>query len=137
MITSSIIPVAQRFNFFPQITKQYLHFEQAIYYFADMFIEGYEGGYWEFSNLSNGGKICYLKTNELLTLSNAMNYQTATMSSEAAGICIMLVALSRYSMISYSQGDGEELERFGLLHSQVEAYARQHYEWSLIQRIID
>ena len=137
MITASIVPIEERLNFLPLITKQYLYFEQAIYYFADKFIQDGHSAYWEFSTLSNGGKFCYPKASSTLTLSNAMNYQTVTLSAEAAGICIMLVVFSHYSMIAYEQGDDVELERFAQLHSQLDDYARLHSEWSKIGRFID
>ncbi|HFQ5361928.1 TPA: hypothetical protein ACGVAY_004333 [Vibrio vulnificus] len=61
MITASMVPAEERLNFFPSITKQYVHFEQAVFYFADLCIENYRGGYWEFVALSNGGLFCYPK----------------------------------------------------------------------------
>ncbi|CAH1592505.1 Antirestriction protein (plasmid) [Vibrio harveyi] len=137
MITASIVPTEERFNFFPSITKQYVHFEQAVFYFADLCIENYHGGYWEFVALSNGGLFCYPKTNETLTLTNSMNYANVTLSNEAAGICIMLMTLSRYSLIAWEQGDQEEVERFAQLHNQLDMFARDHEEWSSIAIFID
>ncbi|EGU37784.1 antirestriction protein [Vibrio scophthalmi] len=137
MITASIVPVEERFNFFPLITKQYIYFERAIYHFADKFVQDKRSAYWEFATISNGGKFCYPKSSSALTLVNVMNYQTVTLSAEAAGICIMLVVFSHYSMIAYEHEDGDEMERFAQLHSQLEAYAMLHPEWSKIGRFID
>ncbi len=137
MITASIVPAEERFNFFPSITKQYVHFEQAIYHFAEQCIEGYYGGYWEFVVLSNGARFCYPKTDMLLRLTNTMNYACESLTGEAAGIALMLMALSRYSLIAYAQGDQEEVDRFAQLHVQLDDYVRHHAEWPSISRFID
>lgn len=137
MITASMVSAEERFNFFPSITKQYVHFEQAVFYFADLCIENYRGGYWEFVALSNGGLFCYPKTNETLTLINSMNDANVTVSSEAAGICIMLMALSRYSLIAWEQGDQREMERLAQRHNQLDEFARDHEEWPSIAIFID
>ncbi|MCG9589994.1 antirestriction protein [Vibrio harveyi] len=66
-----------------------------------------------------------------------MNYANVTLSNEAAGICIMLMTLSRYSLIAWEQGDQEEVERFAQLHNQLDMFARDHEEWSSIAIFID
>ncbi|EPI2026876.1 antirestriction protein [Vibrio vulnificus] len=137
MITASMVPVEERFNFFPSITKQYVHFEQAVFYFADLCIENYQGGYWEFVALSNGGLFCYPKMSGILTLTNSMNYADVMLSNEAAGICIMLMVLSRYSLIAWEQGDQKEVEHFAELHQQLYEFALGHTEWLEIAKFID
>lgn len=122
---------------FPSITKQYVHFEQAVFYFADLCIENYHGGYWEFVALSNGGLFCYPKMSGILTLTNSMNYADVTLSNEAAGICIMLMVLSHYSLIAWKQGDQKEVERFAQLQQQLNEFALDHTEWLEIAKFID
>lgn len=137
MITASIVPVSERINFFPSITKQYIHFEQAVYFTAEKLIEGYSGGFWEFVELSDGGKFCYPVSGSTFFVSNSMNYGNAELSPEATGICVFLIMLSHYSMSVYHNGDASEYRRLNELYYSVESYARTLTEWPKMQCILD
>jgi len=57
MITASIVPAQERFNFYPSITTNYQYLEQAVYHFFDRFITYYSGVYWELVTLDHGRKL--------------------------------------------------------------------------------
>ena len=137
MIASFIIPTEERLNFLPSMAEKYLHFENLLYHFAEQVIEGYNGGYWEFVGLSNGGQFVFPKMKTPITLDNPNNFAKVTLSDESAGICIMLVTLSNFACHEYYYGEEKEVERLSTYHALLMEYAQQHSEWDKIEVFID
>lgn len=137
MITSSIVPAQERFRFYPSITANYQYLEQAVYHFSDRFITDYSGGYWEFVTLDNGGKFAYPEMGESVAVNNAYNRTSASLSKEAAGICIWLITLSNCAISAYHHGNSAELESLSEHHVLLMDYAREHAEWESIALVID
>jgi hypothetical protein len=68
-IKSSLIADDTRRNFLINHLGSYaIQFEQMVYKLSDMLIEDYNGGYWEFYELSNGGLYMELQTSEMVFL---------------------------------------------------------------------
>ncbi|MDN4697400.1 antirestriction protein [Vibrio parahaemolyticus] len=103
MITASIVPTQERPNFYPSMTSNYLTVEQAVYHFSDQFLPDYSGGYWEFVTLSNGGKFAYPEMGEPVAVNNDYNCASASLSKEAAGICIWIIMLGNCAMSAYQR----------------------------------
>ncbi|MDC5711138.1 antirestriction protein [Vibrio europaeus] len=137
MITPSILNQEQRLNFFPSITKQYIHFESAIYHFFRLFCGDYDGGFWEFVELDNGGKFLFPKGEKTWNISNPYNHASFELSAEAAGVCITLVTYSFYAMTAWEKGDQEEVDKLAKLEQQLYQYAMQLDEFNRIECILD
>jgi hypothetical protein len=137
MITSSILGQDDRLRFFPSITKQYIFFEQAIYHFFEKMCEDYDGAYWEFVELDNGGKFLYPLGKETWFLINANTQESHELSAIAAGICVTLVTLSYYAMSAWERGDQEELNKLSNLEHQLYQFSIQGDEAEAIRAIVD
>lgn len=134
IIHRSTVPLKQRSDFWPDYfngIKGWPTFEVVIFTTMDQFCDDYEGGYWEYCTLSNGGAFIYPDlNNEILTLFNPHNGNEAQMSCEAAGIAVCLMM---YSLWSFQTESDTLVERF----YQLRDYAIQHPESSAIFLLID
>ncbi|GLR76795.1 hypothetical protein GCM10007855_36700 [Aliivibrio sifiae] len=137
MLTTSIVPVKERFAFLPSITKDFLSFEATLFSFAEMFSENYQGAYWQFISLSNGGKFLYPELEGSVRAINTYSHADVTFSSEAYGLCLTLMALSQRNAIAHRNGDEEENERLYTLYHQVRDYALEHKDAEFILTFID
>ena len=137
MLTPSIVPVKERFTFLPSITKHFLSFESVLFSFAERFSEDYQGAYWQFVSLSNGGKFMYPEIEPSVRAINSFNYTDVTLSSEAYGICITLMALGHFNALAHERGDEQENERLHALYHQLRDHALEHKESDYILEFID
>lgn len=91
----------------------------------------YQGAFWEFSMLSNGGAFIWPDMLEpSLQMFNPHNGNEAELSPEAAGIAVCLLV---YSIWSFKTESPVLVEYFYLLRD----YAIQHPEQAQIFRLID
>lgn len=137
MLTSSIVPVKERLAFLPSITTQFLSFEVTLFSFAEKYSKDYQGAYWQFVSLSNGGKFMYPDLGKSVSAVNSYNEINVTFSSEAYGICITLMALSQFTAMAHRNGDEEDNERLYALYHQLRDYALMHEDAEFILAFID
>jgi hypothetical protein len=112
----------------------FMYVEQAVFNTAKHFSEDYNGGFWDFYQLSNGG---FLMTPENpMTITNTYNFTEETVSAEAAGIVFCILTYSRLgdSIIEKQPELAEILYRHINL---LKDYAEQHEEAVKIYRLID
>ncbi len=84
----------RRSNFLHKMTgNQFLRFEGLAYNLADNFSENYNGGYWDFYALDNGGFFMALDKKDTYRFVNAMNYTDIELDGVAFGAVITLFAL--------------------------------------------
>lgn len=104
-ITKSVVSIQDRHNFLPSINKSsFLIIEGLLYHYADKYIQGYSGGYWEMITLSNGGKFMFLSNSEEVLLTNPMNYFSKKVSSETAGLALCALVYAHISETNYIKG---------------------------------
>ena len=123
MITASTVSAEKRINFLPSITKQYVYFEHFIYHYFSQSCRQSMVAYWEYVELSNGGKFMFPKMDKPLVLFNH-----TSLSDRAAGICMTLVALDEYSRTALHHRDNAEAIRLKALYKSLREYAKQHTE---------
>lgn len=133
-ITMKLVPDEQRldflFNHFGAV-KGWATFEIVTFTTMGQFCEDYNGGYWEYCTLSNGGAFIYPDiSEEALTLFNMHNGNEAQVSCEAAGIVVCLIL---YSIWSFQTKSELMCDRF----YQLRDYALQHSESAAIFHLID
>lgn len=105
--------------------------ESDIFTLMDKMCELYQGAFWEFSMLSNGGVFIWPDMPETsLHLFNPHNGNEAELSPEAAGIAVCLMV---YSIRSFKTESPVLVEYF----YQLRDYAIQHPEQAQIFRLID
>ncbi|HGF1391230.1 TPA: antirestriction protein [Klebsiella pneumoniae] len=105
--------------------------EGDIFNLMDKMCDVYQGAFWEFSILSNGGAFIWpdmLETS--VRMFNPHNGNEAKLSPEAAGIAVCLMA---YSIWSFKTEGPVLVEYF----YQLRDYAIQHPEQTQIFRLID
>lgn len=128
------VPLSHRSDFWPTYfngIKGWHTFEVVIFTTMGQFCDDYDGGYWEYCTLSNGGAFIYPDLHqETLTLFNPHNDNEANVSCEAAGIAVCLMM---YSLWSFKTKSETLVERF----YQLRDYAIQHPESSAIFHLID
>jgi len=130
-ITASRVSASQRLNFLPRHFGRYMmKVESSIY---DQFREiapAYDGGFWHYVDLSNGG--CYLAPEgETFLIDQPSNYFRGIVSADAAGVIVTLYVLSAMSF-KYSE---EPL--FADHFHQLREFAAEHGEAALIFSAID
>ncbi|ALP54995.1 antirestriction protein (plasmid) [Candidatus Tenderia electrophaga] len=130
-VTATQVRDADRVKMLPKyFGRDLMRVESAIYAFMDRLCENYQGGYWDFYELSNGGFYMAPATEEMLNLSWAENYFQGEMSADAAGVVACLFA---YNHLAWETRD----ESLILMYESLREYVGFHTEASLIFRAID
>jgi len=134
-VTSTIVADADRLDFFPTyFGKYFMAGENLLYVHADRFVQNYQGGYWNFYTLSNGGFFAALDTDKEQHVVIADNYCSERMSAEAAGVTLMLFVLGRLLAARIPEN---ESDRFIDLYHKLREFALEHAEAQAILTAID
>jgi len=98
VITRTPVPEDQRLETTARLFDIYfpMQIEPFIYGITDRIAHGYNGGYWDFFSLSNGGFYMAPSTDKVFHVS-CENYFQATLSADALGITSCLYAYSHFS----------------------------------------
>lgn len=114
IITAELVPEALRMDAADGMfgIRFPLKLEPAIYKFAECLSSEYNGGYWEFFTLSNGGFYMTPDATEHFQVSSENGWE-GKLSADALGIAACLYA---YSHLSFAGGDFGEL-------------CAEHYHW--------
>lgn len=101
-ITSQLIAEDQRVNHTAVLFGMNfpLHLEPFVFFMADTICEEYNGGYWEFYALSNGGFYMAPYTDKLFHVCCENGYE-GNLSATAFGITCLLYS---YSHLSFGEG---------------------------------
>jgi hypothetical protein len=130
-IIASKVPNRQRLSFLPRYLGSHMLMGEALVYAAlESMSDDYNGGYWEFYDLSNGGFYMAPAIDKKLRLTCSGNYFDGEVSADAAGIIATLMALNQLSW--QTRGD-HYIRLFYLLRD----FATEHPESALILRAID
>lgn len=105
--------------------------EPMIFQFASQLAPAYNGGYWSFYQLSNGGFYMAPHLEEPFAVIADNGYE-GTLSADALGITACLYA---YSNLSF--GDGSFGEKCGRHYHWLYEFAMQHLEAAAIRAAID
>jgi len=130
-IYSTKVKQSQRMAFLPKHTgRNFLRFESLIYSTMSSVCAEYNGGYWDFFDLSNGGFYMAMDLHPKISIFVDGNGYDGRMSSDAAGIVATLFALNRLIWVTESD---ELCSKYELLLD----YAEQHKESGKIFAAID
>mgnify|MGYP006075742859 CR=1 FL=1 len=130
-IESVKIEDSTRLIFLPEhLPKAYLLFEKHCFRSMEIICNSYNGGYWDFFNLSNGG--FYIAPTEIESYQICVidNYFDGILSAKATGIVTTLFALNA---LSWETKSSHVIDKYELLI----AFAKQHKECKLIFSAID
>ncbi len=114
IITAELVPEALRMDIADGMfgMRFPLKLEPAIYKFAEYLSSEYNGGYWDFFTLSNGGFYIAPDDDQPFLVSSENGWE-GKLSADAFGIAACLYA---YSHLSFAEGDFGEL-------------CARHYHW--------
>lgn len=130
-VTSTIIPEELRLNVLPRyLGGHYLSGEMMVYDWAARLCRSYQGGYWNFFALSNGGFYMAPEGMERIHVRWHLNGYSDTMGADAFGITVTLFALCH---LAEKTLDDAIIERF----HQLREFATHHVEAANILRAID
>lgn len=137
LITATLLPDAQRLHFWPQHfggIPQWILLEPHIFGWMDRLYKNYSGGIWRFYTLSNGGAFMAPEPDdehdELWTLFNAMNGNSAEINPMAAGITVCLLKYSHHACRT-------ECDAMTAHYYRLRDYALNHPECNAIMHLID
>ena len=92
-ITSQVVERRKRFGTLHRTLGPYAYqVEMLSYSIADRLIDGYNGGDWDYAEVSNGGMFAYIDEERFFLQS--MNGSEYELSGEAAGLTVWLFASS-------------------------------------------
>lgn len=115
----------------------FIRAENNVYSYAARYLDGYDGGVWDYATISEGGGFMKPEGDERWHFCNPLNFADLTLSSEAAGIVITALVLNHRSWM-YDHHDEEELCRlYCRRHRELMAYAECHPEADAILRALD
>lgn len=131
-MTATQVPDSARLDFLPRhFGRLMMRIESKIYGRFQQLCPDYNGGYWEFFDISNGG--CYLapRSQEQYRIVQPNNHFSEVVSADAAGIIITLYAMSELAF------DYQDNDIFAERFHQLRDFAATHRERALIFRAID
>ena len=121
-ITAQQVAEADRMDFLPRHAgHRFLLVETTVYRMLEQLSTDYQGGYWDFYTLSNGGYFMAPTDPAQLRLCCDGNGYSGIVSAEAAGIIACSMALNRLSFQFEGDGLAEafyQLRDFALAHPE-------------------
>ena len=127
--------IGQRLYFLPHyLGRAHAAFQNRLFYFAKQLLEPYDGGYWEFYHLSNGGFVMALDDDEAITV-NSPNGSSAAVDAETASIVVCLMTLSDLSFTL--QVNSDELHKVITSFHALREFSLEHPSSNTILKLID
>lgn len=131
MIERTLVPEEQRLDFLPKHCGKYhyMMFEMTVYSMARRLCAEYDGGLWQYYELSNKGWYMALDDDRTFRVVWAGNYYEGDMSADAFSITANLYA--------YNVMFGSQDELFVPAYYALREYAAEHAEAKKILAAID
>ncbi|MFK3663585.1 antirestriction protein [Scandinavium sp. NPDC088450] len=128
---------AERPGFLPDLfSRDFMLSEATVYAYAGRYCPEYQGGYWQFYRLPEGGGYMAPDT-EILTFRNADNGFEQSVSGEVAGIILTALVLNHRSW-HHSHNDQEALcHHFCRRYEQLMAFVDSHPQSATVWRALD
>lgn len=131
LITRKDYLESERLEFLPRfVGKHFMAYEAYIFNKMKEDAAKYNGGFWEYYTLFNGGFYMSLTQEKPLKMVCVGNYYEGEMSADAASIGVNLFALNTFACEINP-------EKFGEAYYQLRDYAIQHNEAAQIMAYID
>lgn len=131
-VTASLVSDENRLDFCPTFFGESLMMrgERLVFAYMDRLSSDYDGGYWYFYELSNGGYYMAPAIDSEMQIEVVGNWFSASMSADAAGIVATLFALGQLAAES-------ESDRLIDCYYKLREFALDHAEAGLILGAID
>ena len=130
-IVATAVPGHLRATVLPQrFSGLFLIYETLVYRYMDKFCKDYQGGYWEFIDLNNGGFYMSLKIPKCLSLIIEGNQFSGTVTADAASVIVNLFVLCELA-------NEYKLDHLTEMYHALRDYACEHSEANKILQAID
>ena len=130
-ISSAVVPDERRLNVLPTFFgRHYVAGESLVYDWAGRLCTAYQGGFWHFFTLSNGGFYMAPAALGRVAVRWHMNGYSDTMGADAFGVTATLFA---FCHLAEKTRDDTVIDRY----HQLREFAAQHVEAANILRAID
>ena len=127
--------IGQRLYFLPHyLGRAHEVFQNRLFYLAKQLLKPYDGGYWEFYHLGNGGFVMALDDDDTITV-NSPNGSSAAVDAETASIVVCLMTLSDLSFTL--QVDSDELHKVVTSFHALREFALEHPNSNTILKLVD
>ena len=134
-ISKTQCALGQRLYFLPRyLGRAHAVFQNRLFYLSKQFLEPYDGGYWEFYHLNNGGFVMALDDDDTITV-NSPNGSSAEVDAETASIVVCLMTLSDLSF--NLQVDSDELHKVITSFHALREFALEHPSSNTILKLVD
>jgi hypothetical protein len=131
VIAATVVPEHSRVQFLPaHLGRHMMMGEACIYGWLDRLSIDYNGGFWDFYTLSNGGFYMAPSGDKRFNIDVSGNGFSGEMSADAAGIVASLFGLC---YLANRFGDDKSINQYHWLRD----FAIEHAEAGLIMRAID
>lgn len=128
---------SDRLSFLPYLFgDDYLLAEMQVYATADRYLPQYTGGVWHFIRLPEGGGYM-APDSDRVHLVNDDNGFDKTLSGDAAGIVVTLLAINRRCWLHHDRGYAGRVQLFMQREQQLYDYIDTHPERADILRTLD
>ncbi len=132
MIKRKLVPENRRLAFLPKhCGRSFELYEMAVYSMAGQLCDDYDGGYWNYYELQNGGWYMGLDSDATFHVMWPGNFFEGKMSADAFSITANIYAISAMF------GSPEENEIFVPVYYALREYAAEHPEREQILAAID
>ena len=136
-ITITQVADEEVFNFLPALFPNcYLHGEQSVYSTMRQFCSDYQGGQWLYYDLSNGGRLMALESDDMFVVRISSNHFDDELTSQATSIVVNLYVLTRFAEALYDRNREVSEHLYGQ-HRLLMDFAREHPESEKILRAIN
>ena len=134
MIERKLVPENRRLSFLPKHCGKphYMQYEMAVYSMARRLCAEYDGGFWNYYELSNGGWYMGLDDDRTFHVACPGNYYEGDMSADAFGVTACLYAYNAM----FGMGRASD-EVFSDAYYALRDYAAEHAEREHILAAID
>lgn len=128
---------SDRLSFLPYLFgDDYLLAEMQVYATAERYLPQYIGGFWHFIRLPEGGG--YMAPDgDRVHVVNDDNWFDKTLSGDAAGIVVTLLAINRRCWLHHDRGHAGRVQLFMQREQQLYDYIDTHPERADILRALD
>lgn len=101
---------------FSKLRGQCIAFENAVFNWMDRNALAYNGGFWDFYDLSNGGFYLQPPKGYMITTPNGF---MGDVTAQEAAIIVTLMMLSHFTFVTYEKGQQEDCERISAYFHQL------------------
>ncbi|ROJ41795.1 antirestriction protein [Escherichia coli] len=130
-VTRSLLPVCRDFP-----VVHLLYVEASVYALAKKMMPEYEGGFWHFIRLPDGGGYM-MPDGDRFHIVNGANWFDRTVSADACGIILTSLVINRQLWLYHDSGDAGLTQLYRMRDAQLWRHIEFHPECNAIYAALD